>query len=560
MSTAIDLSRSKRLRNERDRFVAFAFAAADLLLEIDAGYRICFASGASLSLTRHAAEDLVGRSVLDLVAPRERPMVRILLQSLVKGGRLSPVPVQLVNDGSAAVLGACRLPTQHDYFYVAFSLPVPTVVVDDRAVHRDPESGLFEKEAFTRLATERLGGERPAKLTVLNMSGLEALRARIDGEVSEGLMAAVGRHLRTRSAGGDSAGRLGDERFGLLHDGPLDAEALSRQISDISASADPLGEGVAVETSTLDLGHDGISEADAARVLVYAINSYASSANGEFTVPTLAAGVRQILSETAAKLKNLRSELTAHRFELAFQPVVSLDSRKTQHYEALVRFNENESPADRVQFAEQVGLVAELDLAVTDRAIQTLEESRPSQPQLAIAVNLSGRSLESAIFREQLDRMIGSRADLRGRLLFEVTESTIIHNAQVVAGFLQDLRRRGFRVCLDDFGSGAVSLDYLHAFAVDLVKIDGKYVRNLDQGGRHAALLQGIVELTRKLGAATIAEMVETDAQRATLKSAGVGFGQGYLFGKPGPLPASGPAALPPKLVLKRRGGYSTWS
>ncbi len=558
MSTAIDLSRSKRLRNERDRFVAFAFAAADLLLEIDAGCTICFASGASLSLTKRTAQDLVGRSVLDLVAPRERPMVRILLQSLARGGRLSPVPVQLVNgDGSAAILGGCRLPTQHDYFYLTFSLPVPTVIIDDRAAHRDPESGLHDKEAFTRLATERLGGERPAKLTVLSLSGLEALRARIDGEISTGLMAAVGRHLRTRSAGGDSAGRLGDGRFGLLHEEPLDADALSRQIGEMSASADPLGEGVAVETSTLDLGHEGISQADAARVLVYAINSYASSTNGEFTVPTLAAGVRQILAETAAKLKDLRGELTAHRFELAFQPIVSLDSRKTQHYEALIRFNENESPADRVQFAEQVGLVAELDLAVTDRAIQTLEENRPSQPQLAIAVNLSGRSLESAIFRSQLDGLIKGRSDLRGRLLFEVTESAIIHNAQDVAVFLQELRRRGFRVCLDDFGSGAVSLDYLHAFAVDFVKIDGKYVRKLDQGGRHAALLQGIVELTRKLGAATIAEMVETDAQRAALKTAGVGFGQGYLFGKPGPLPAAGQVV--PKLNLKRRGGYSSW-
>jgi EAL domain-containing protein (putative c-di-GMP-specific phosphodiesterase class I) len=560
LTAVIDLSRSKRLRNERDRFVAFAFAAADLLLEIDSNHVICFASGATLSLTRHSADELVGQSVLELLAPRERPMIRILLRSLAKGGRMSPVPVQLANtDGSVAVLGGCRLPTQHDYYYLTFGLPVPAVVVDDRDAQRDPETGLLDQNTFTRLATDRLDSERPAKLTLLNLGGLEKLRSRVDGEVSAGLLAAVGRHLRARSSGGDAAGRLADGRFGVLHEDNLDPDTLNSQIGEIAASADPLGEGLGVETSTLSLARDGISQADAARVLVYAINSFAMSKTGEFTIPSLAEGVKQILGETAAKLKTLRAELSAQRFELAFQPVVSLDSRKTQHYEALVRFNENQSPAERVSFAEQVGLVADLDLAICDRAIRMIENCRPTHPHLAIAVNLSGRSLESAIFRGQLEAILRSRTDLRGRLLFEVTESALIQNAQEVAAFLQELRTRGFRVCLDDFGSGAMSLDYLKAFAVDFVKIDGKYIRDLDKGPRHKALLHGIAELTKKLGTATIAEMIETEAQYAALKGAGIGFGQGYLFGKPGPLPNTMPPQPAPKLNLKRRGAYSTW-
>jgi EAL domain-containing protein (putative c-di-GMP-specific phosphodiesterase class I) len=560
LTAVIDLSRSRRLRSERDRFVAFAFAAADLLLEIDAHNVICFASGATFSLTRHSADELVGQSVLELLAPRERPMIRILLQSLAKGGRMSPMPVQLANDdGSIAVLGGCRLPTQHDYYYLTIGLPVPAVVVDERDGRRDAETGLLDKDAFARLATERLDGDRPAKLTLLNLGGLEELRTRVDGEVSAGLLAAVGRHLRAKSSGGDAAGRLADGRFGVLHEDNLDPDMLNRQIGELAASADPLGEGLGVETSTLDLDRDGISQADAARVLVYAINTYATSPNGELTIPSLAAGVKQIVGDTAAKLKTMRAELAAQDFDIAFQPVVSLDSRKVQHYEALVRFKENQSPAERVSFAEQVGLVADLDLAICDRAIRALEDCRPTQPHLAIAVNLSGRSLESSIFRGHLDAILRERGDLRGRLLFEVTESALIRDAREVAGFLQDLRGRGFRVCLDDFGSGAMSLDYLNAFAVDFVKIDGKYVHDLDKGPRHKALLQGIVELTKKLGTATIAEMVETEAQYGAIRSAGIGFGQGYLFGKPGALPNAGPAQPTPKLNLKRRGGYSSW-
>ena len=559
VSAVIDLSRSRRLRNERDRFVAFAFAAADLLLEVDANHTICFATGATLSLTKHSAEELIGLSLFELLAPRERAMVRILLQSLGRGGRLTPLPVQLANvDGSVAVLGGCRLPTQQGFCYLTFGLPVPSIATGD-SDKRDNETGLLGKDAFTELATSRLDGDRPAKLTLLNLGGLENLRSRVDNEVSAGLLAAVGRHLRARSVGGDAAGRLADGRFGVLHEDTIDPEQLNRQIGEITASADPLGEGLGVQTSTLSLERDGVSQADAARVLVYAINSFATSQNAELTIPSLAEGVRHMLSDTAAKLKALRSELQAQRFDLAFQPVVSLDSRKVQHFEALVRFDGQESPAARVSFAEQVGLVADLDTAIVDRAIRTIEDNKTTQPNLAIAINLSGRSLQSGIFRGQLDALLRTRPDLRGHLLFEVTESVLIDDARDVAIFLQDLRTRGFRVCLDDFGSGAMSLDYLKAFAVDFVKIDGKYIRDLDKGPRHKALLHGIAELTKKIGTATIAEMIETEAQYKTLRDSGIGFGQGYLFGKPGPLPSNGPQTPPPKLVLKKRGSYSSW-
>ena len=84
-------------------------------------------------------------------------------------------------------------------------------------------------------------------------------------------------------------------------------------------------------------------------------------------------------------------------------------------------------------------------------------------------------------------------------------------------------------------------------------------MRDLDKGPRHKALLQGIVELTKKLGTATIAEMVETEAQYAAIKAAGIGFGQGFLFGKPAPLPNDDVPQPAPRLNLKRRGGYSSW-
>src|SRR5262249_37678626 len=97
------------------------------------------------------------------------------------------------------------------------------------------------------------------------------------------------------------------------------------------------------------------------------------------------------------------------------------------------------------------------------------------------------------------------------------------------------LRQRGFRVCLDDFGAGSSSFHYLNSFPVDFVKIDGKYVKNAIDSPRDRAFLKAMAQLCHDLDTATIAEMIETDAQAQLMRDLGVGYGQGYLFGKPAP-------------------------
>jgi len=544
------------LREERDRFVAFAFAAADLLMEVGADYKIRFATGATFSLTHQKAEDLIGHSVLDLLSATDRPLAKILLGSIAKGGRLAPIMVQLANEGSTVILGGCRLPSERDVFHLTLSTPVSAVPMDGERTEngRDPETRLLDRDSFVRRAVAEIGNG--GKLTLLTMGGLDELRRRVDGETATGLMNVVGRHLRARSVGGDGAGRLSADRFGLVHDGALDVRSLGQQIAEIVRSADPRGRSLTVGTSTVDLDRGRLSDTDAARILVYAINRFAEAKQGNFTIQSLSEGLGQLLREAASNIRQLRTALSTRQFDLAFQPIVELESRNITHYEALARFAESESPAARIAFAEQVGVVNELDLAVCDRVLRALEERKAMQPAVSIAVNLSGRSLESAIFRAELEALLKTASDLDGRLLLEVTESAIISRPDEVALFLQDLRRRGIRICLDDFGTGAASFDYLNAFAVDFVKLAGKYTRNVTSDPRDRALIEAIVALTRKLGAGTIAEMVETEAQSDALKALGVGYGQGYLFGRPGSLPA---AVYKPRFNLRRRGIIMSW-
>jgi EAL domain-containing protein (putative c-di-GMP-specific phosphodiesterase class I) len=296
-----------------------------------------------------------------------------------------------------------------------------------------------------------------------------------------------------------------------------------------------------------------MSEADAARALLYAVQRFAESEAGEFTIASLREGVTELLDETLARVANLRTAVTDSEFRLDYQPVVALGHGlrlgqaagaqaagaqtagrihgAVHHCEALARFPQDASVAAMVAFAEATGLVSDLDLAVCQRVLDRLKADTAGR--MAIAVNLSGRSLESAIFRQTMLELLTPHAGLAPRLLFEVTESAAITRFEEVNRFLQALRGRGFRLCLDDFGAGTNSFNYLRRFSVDFVKIDGSFVSQAATNEQDLACLKAIVGLSRDLKAATIAEMIETPEQLAMLRRIGVDFGQGFLLGRP---------------------------
>jgi EAL domain-containing protein (putative c-di-GMP-specific phosphodiesterase class I) len=533
MTAATEQWRSmEALRGERDRFVAFAFAAADLLIELDAGFRIRFLSGAAAALTGRSPDELIDVSFFDLVAPTERPMVRAFLTALAVGGRMTPAAVRLAGSKvPSVVLGGCRLPAQEERYHVSLSIPVPAAPLEP-AVAAGTESGLPDRDTFTRLASETVMSPHPYTVTLLDVAGLEKLRARVSGDIAAGLVQGIGRQLQARSLNGSAAGELGDGRFGVLHEGTLDLKGLVQQITTFSKSIDPEGEGLGVSGMTVAPSASGLGEDDAARVLVYAVNRFADS-GADFTAATLASGVTEFIRTAASQVNRLRLDLAEDRFELAFQPIVQLSGRKVHHYEALLRFARGISPADRILFAEQTGIVEDIDVAVLCRAIEMIERS--VNPRPIIAVNLSGCSLQRAAFRDEIERLLAP--SLAKNVMLEVTESSIIDRKDDVARFLQSVRKTGYRICLDDFGAGASSFDYLKAFAVDFIKIDGKYVRGIVSSERDQAFVTAMTDLARRLSIAVIAEQVETEDQGMALLKLGVEYAQGYLFGRPGQLP-----------------------
>jgi EAL domain-containing protein (putative c-di-GMP-specific phosphodiesterase class I) len=178
----------------------------------------------------------------------------------------------------------------------------------------------------------------------------------------------------------------------------------------------------------------------------------------------------------------------------------------------------------------------------------------------SIAANISARSLGSERFVIELAWLCGDTAALRPRLLLELTETHQITDFDQVNGALAQLRRLGHKVCLDDFGAGACSLEYLRRLDVDYVKIDGRYVQELAAGSRDAMILKHVVGLCDEMGVPTIAEMIETRQAAGICKDLGVTLGQGWVFSKPLPKPVwIPPAPTAPSIRGRRNGKVETW-
>jgi EAL domain-containing protein (putative c-di-GMP-specific phosphodiesterase class I) len=152
--------------------------------------------------------------------------------------------------------------------------------------------------------------------------------------------------------------------------------------------------------------------------------------------------------------------------------------------------------------------------------------------------------------------MTASAPDDRRRLIVEVTESVALADIAAANRRLGVLRDAGIKLCIDDFGAGAASFDYLHGLSVDTVKIDGKFVQALERDPKARTVIAHLIEMCTSLKLSTIGEFVETEASADILRSLGVDYAQGWLFGKAEAEPRT---VLAPSSPVRRRGAVEAW-
>ena len=535
-------SRADTIKHGRNRFVAFAFAAADAFIELDNGETMSFVDGATPWLTGLKSEELTGKSLWDFVVEGDRMLIKAALGSPAGQGRFGPITVKFRHgDGRIvrAILTGLCLPDNKDCVFLALSAP-RIAVLDQDDVERDQDTGLLTKDGLSDIATSAMIAAKEAgqacNMTLLNLDGLSDIRGRIDDAAAEELMHDITAYLRASSLNGDSVSHMEDDQFGLVHEARLDIEALKQTIVERAKEIDTTGDGLNAVAATVTLDSENLSESENAKALLYSINKF-SETHGEVTVAELNDGYKQMLEETREKIAHFKRVIANGEIDAVYQPIVDLKTREVHHYEALARLHSaglDSSPYQFITFAEEVGIIADFDIAMCRKVIGMVLEARDGGDCLSVAINLSTRSLETPRFVDELLELLTGCHLIRDQVMFEITESWKINNFESMNKVIGCLRNLGHSICLDDFGSGAAAFQYLRALSVDIVKIDGMYVQEAQKTDNGKAFLKSMATLCSDLGIITVGEMVETDEMADLLIDAGVDYGQGWLFGKPG--------------------------
>ncbi len=215
-----------------------------------------------------------------------------------------------------------------------------------------------------------------------------------------------------------------------------------------------------------------------------------------------------------------------------FQPIVRLSDGALAGFEALARFHHPDqgvlSPAQFLPVAQEMGLMADLGVRMIEASSARLAEWRAQGRDLFVSVNVSGRELDEARVLEA--GAICAARHAPGSLRFEITEGQTLLNAERSAAALNQLKRAGLGVMLDDVGAGFASLDWLVRLPADVLKIDRTFVAAMDGDGRSEKIVRALCALGRDLGLPIIAEGVETAAAAAHLASMNCDFAQGWLY------------------------------
>ena len=504
------------------RLLGFAFANADLLFEIDRDGKIVFVTGAASDFVQKEDKTLDGKQAGALFQPSEAAKFATFTRALTKGERAGPFKLKLVH-GDQALVSMFRLAENGNN--VSCTLTKPGTRGSFGGGGKDSKTNLPDKDSFLSAAALMAG--KSDALTLIDVPGLPDLCAQLPTEGAEALMQKIGVALQ-----GDSkvAGRLSDTSFGAISDSAKGAPNFAGRIRDV-LSASGLKAGM-IEQAVLSMKADDLSGEQKMLALRYVVDRFSSGQEIQTCGSDISASFSAMLDDTHARLKKVTADLAQGAFNFAFQPIVDLKSGDVSHYEALTRFpKSSEGIQEQVKFVEALGLANAMDLAVATKIIATLEAE--PRKDVHFAFNISGHTISDPTSFGLFAGIMARKRNLAPRLLIEITETAEIVDPVAAGKAIAGLRAMGFRVGLDDFGAGAASLNYLHAFHVDFVKFDGALVKKIGVSPREDTLLKGLIKLCVELGVHTVAEYIEDEKVCKAATDMGFDYGQGYHFGKP---------------------------
>ncbi|MHB0929606.1 MAG: sensor domain-containing protein, partial [Candidatus Nanopelagicales bacterium] len=512
------------------------------------------------NLTGRSMMELLGTALLDVLHADDKAAVSELCSGLATGTSSSGnVECRLAHQDGASVwvlLYAARLVAPDGGFEGA---TLQVIDVNERKLaeqaaqeaereisfraHFDHLTGLMNHQSFVDCIDASLHtveAEQHVAAVMMDIDGFQAVSNSLTRQQGDDVLREFGELVAAHVGSRDRVARLGADEFGLviIADNVEIAQQVQRLMRVIAEHGfGASGQHIYLTASVgVSLSHSDAVAADMVQEADMAMRQAQRRGRGHWQLFT-----HEYRAEVNARVnltRELHDALRLHEFHAWYMPIVRLNGRSVDGFEALVRWQSStgiRAPDLFLGVAEETGQIVDIGSQVFEQAVAKLQEL-PSH--LRMAVNASPMQLLRGDVFLHIEALLAASGVEASRLVVEITEQSLFESKRASDANLFQLAELGVGIHVDDFGTGYSSVTHLRDFPITGLKLDTSFTAGLDKGHTRSIEIAGILgELTHRLGLEGIAEGVETETQAAKLEELGWTFGQGWLFGKASPEP-----------------------
>lgn len=549
-------------REGEARFRALVQHSSDIITIVDPDGTIRYVSAAAAPVFGYDPDRLSGRQLLEFVHPDDVEGAREFLAELAGTTTPSDVPLP----GSARKrewrwrhAGGAWMTVDNVGTNLLAEPTVQGLVLNTRdtteqnaikeqymhqAFH-DPLTDLANRSLFLyqvghALARAHRHGE-PVTVLFLDLDNFKTVNDSLGHAAGDRLLVEAARRLSTCVRDSDLIARLGGDEFAVLvEDASFDVDVMqiADRIAEVVQRPFLLGGKEVFVSASIGIARTAGRETSDELVRNADVAMYVAKTRGKGQHVVFEPAMHTAALERLVVEADLRRAIERGEFFLQFQPIVSLDTGEVYGAEALVRWNCSDRgtvpPSMFIPIAEETGLIVPIGRWVLREACRVARQWMLDRAvSVRISVNLSGRQLLEASIVDDVRSALEESGLPPHLLVLELTETMLMQHDGVSMERLTGLKALGVSLAIDDFGTGYSSLSYLQRYPIDILKIDKAFVDAMLTGEDGPVLAKAIVALGETLRLYTVAEGIETDAQRGQLLQLGCQLGQGYLFAPP---------------------------
>jgi diguanylate cyclase (GGDEF)-like protein/PAS domain S-box-containing protein len=507
----------------------------------------------------HRPEDLIGKSAFDYVHPENIEFVsrsftkalkisgvRPTMEFRVRAGDDSWHHVEVIcnnlfsdSDVQGMIVNARditgRKLAEEQLRYQALHDPLTEL----------PNRRLFEDRLQQALRRTKRRPERQVAVLFMDLYNFKVLNDSVGHQTGDKLLMAVTERVRTLLRPEDTFARFGGDEFTVLIEDiedSADAMRVADRIVEGFRKPFVLDDQEFFAAASIGIAYGSDSTTSPEELLGHADAAmYCAKEKGPLGYEVFDESMHVQALERLELENDLRRALEAKEFVVHYQPIVDLRSGEAQGVEALVRWIHPErgllNPEAFIPVAEEIGLIVPMGEVVLEEACRSAvrwQEEHPRLPPLLMHVNLSARQLRRPGLITTVEGVLQRTGLDPACLTLDITETVYVKVLEGNTAALNDLRRLGVKISIDDFGVGYSSLSYLKRLPADILKLDKSFVENLGEDPEDTAIVQMVIGLARTLGIEVIAEGVDGEAV-TILKEMGCNLAQGFFFSEPLP-------------------------